>query len=540
MEEAVNFILDFLTGLQFVSLSIVTGAVLWGLLSRSMVRKGDVSSVSFTRSCTNFLLMGAGAFVAFQLINLALSALVLHMAFNRPVIPAFFQTIQFQAGFIRVLLAGGLLVVGYLTGLRRESDGPWITGAGLLLLLIVTGGWVTHAAGRLDSRLLLATLTVLHQLAAYVWVGGITFLVYHHYFGENQRNPSTIWPYLARFSWIAAGTVVLLLSTALPLAARYIGSWQGLLGTGYGTLVLAKCTLLGGALGFAALNHRAVRRWKAGNGFVQTGSCAPNLEAETWLLLIILFTAAALASQPPAIDIPNKQATWAEMVETFSPKWPRLSSPAHDQVTRRESGPPGHVSADHTLTENSWSEFNHNVSGIVLVLVGCLALLDWSMRASWTRHWPLGFAALAIFLFFRNDPNEWPLGSNSFWAGFREADVIQHRLATLLAVLIGFVEWRARAVSGRNRSGVLYAFPCMAAIGSILLLSHSHSAFELKAEFLMQVSHTGMGVLAAFIACGRWLELRSSGIMGRLSGLIVILSLVLVGVLLAFYRESVA
>lgn len=540
MEDAVNFILDLLTGLQFVSLSIVTGAVLWGLLSRSMVRRGDLSSPTFMSSCTTFLLIGAGAFFAFQLLNLVLSALVLHMAFNQPVIPAFFHTIQFQAGLIRALMAGGLLVVGFLTRLRRESAGPWIMGAGLLLILIVTGGWVTHAAGRLDSRLLLATLTVVHQLAAYVWVGGITFLVYHHYVGETPRDPGTIGPCLARFSWIAAGTVILLLSTAVPLAAQYIGSWQGLMGTGYGTLVLAKCALLGGALVFAAMNHHAVRRWKAGNSFQKAGSSVPNLEAETWLLLIILFTAAALASQPPAIDIPDKQATWAEVVETFTPKWPRLSSPAHDQVTRRESGPPGHVSADHTRAANSWSEFNHNVSGIILVLVGCLAFLDWSIRASWTRHWPLGFVALALFLFFRNDPNEWPLGSNSFWAGFQEADVIQHRLATLLAVMIGLLEWRARTVSEHGRSRAPYAFPCMAALGSILLLSHSHSAFELKAEFLMQVSHTGMGVLAAFMACGRWLELRSSGTTGRLSGLAVILSLVLVGMLLAFYRESVA
>jgi putative copper resistance protein D len=74
----------------------------------------------------------------------------------------------------------------------------------------------------------------------------------------------TSWPLLLRlFAWIAGPATLGIIGTAIPLARAYIGTWQGLVGTDYGTMVLIKIILLGGALGFAVLNFSAARRGHA-------------------------------------------------------------------------------------------------------------------------------------------------------------------------------------------------------------------------------------------------------------------------------------
>ena len=82
-----------------------------------------------------------------------------------------------------------------------------------------------------------------------------------------------------------------------------------------------------------------------------------------------------------------------------------------------------------------------------------------------------------------------------------------------------------------------YLFPVLSALGGVLLLTHSHSAFALKSDFLKQVSHTAMGVLAVLVACGRWLELQLAQRAGRVAGLASHVAMLLIGVVLIFYRE---
>ena len=49
--------------------------------------------------------------------------------------------------------------------------------------------------------------------------------------------------------------------------------------------------------------------------------------------------------------------------------------------------------------------------GCSSLAVGLLALLN-RAGVRWARHWPLLFLGLAVFLFFRSDPETWPLGDN--------------------------------------------------------------------------------------------------------------------------------
>ena len=59
-------------------------------------------------------------------------------------------------------------------------------------------------------------------------------------------------------------------------------------------------------------------------------------------------------------------------------------------------------------------EYNHHWSGLIVLAAGLLALLGRMPKAQWARNWPLVFAALAVFIVLRGDPESWPLGPRPF------------------------------------------------------------------------------------------------------------------------------
>jgi putative copper resistance protein D len=151
---------------------------------------------------------------------------------------------------------------------------------------------------------------------------------------------------------------------------------------------------------------------------------------------------------------------------------------------------------------------------------------------------------LSIFLFFRSDAETWPLGPIGFWEStFGNGEVFQHRIATLLAFALGVMEMRAR--TNRHADRLRYLFPILCAFGGILLLTHAHAEFELKSEYLIQSTHTAMGLLAVIMASGRWLELRLAGtnasyggyMEGKVAGFVAITAMLLIGLILLVYRE---
>ena len=180
--------------------------------------------------------------------------------------------------------------------------------------------------------------------------------------------------------------------------------------------------------------------------------------------------------------------------------------------------------------------------------MGLMALLSYipSPAFRWARYWPLGFIGLSIFLFFRSDGETWPLGPIGFWEStFGNGEVFQHRIATLLTFALGVLEVRARTRLDAQK--VRYMFPILCAFGGILLLTHAHAEFELKSEYIIQSTHTTMGLLAVIMAAGRWLELRlapgatqSDGTVineATVAGLLAIFSMFLIGTIMMFYRE---
>jgi len=158
-------------------------------------------------------------------------------------------------------------------------------------------------------------------------------------------------------------------------------------------------------------------------------------------------------------------------------------------------------------------------------------------KARLKANWPLLFMPLALFLFLYGEPNGWPLGTEGFWETLVVPGVLQHRLATLLVVVLALFEWRVRA-DGLGTTKWRFAFPLLCGVGGVLLLTHSHSVFAVKSEFLIEISHNAIGFLAVLMGAARWLELSLPGPSPRLPGLLWICCMLLIGFVLLFYREA--
>jgi putative copper resistance protein D len=262
----------------------------------------------------------------------------------------------------------------------------------------------------------------------------------------------------------------------------------------------------------------------------------PLIEAEVGIGMTILFAAASLTSLPPAVDVVADRATPAEVAARFEPKLPRLTSPPVQQLLAA-AAPIDDTLSKRQPEEYAWSEYNHHMAGLFVFAMGLLAVLERTGRARWARHWPLLLLGLAVFMFVRNDPRAWPLGPAGFWESMVLPDVLQHRLVVLLVVGLGLFEWLVR-IGALARPRWRLVFPILCAVGGGLLLTHSHAMFNLKSEFLAEVSHAPMGILGVFMGWGRWLELRLPNEDRGLPGWVWSAALLLVGGILLVYRET--
>ncbi|MBM4201242.1 MAG: CopD family protein [Gammaproteobacteria bacterium] len=542
MQGLANFLDDFLGGLMLISYALVIGSILWSFWILRVWSPTERATTGVVARAVGLLRFGAIALAATQGTKLVIKALVLAATLGEFPMAAYAGTVQFQAGLVRLVLALGII---WLT--RRLQRAPahrpyWDTLLLLAVPMVISGAWLVHAVGRFDYRAPLMALTVVHQFAAAVWVGGIAQLLSLWRLGASDRDARVLWPTaISRFGWLGGLSVGLLLITGIPLAWTYIGSWDGFFGTGYGSLVATKSVLLLIALYFAYRNHSAGRSWRQGVTAGAMVSKVPYyIEAETFILVGILFIAATLSSQPPSVDIRELAVPVADVIEMFTPHEPRLTSPSHEELLAGEAGRVAVVGKVPSPAATLWSDYNHNISGMFLTGMGLMAMLYYVFGYRWARYWPIGFIGLSIFLFFRSDAETWPLGPIGFWEStFGNGEVFQHRIATLLAFCLGVMELRARTTPDARK--LTYMFPVLCAFGGVLLLTHAHAEFELKSEYLIQSTHTAMGLLAVIMASGRWLELRLATPEGytesRAAGFVAILAMFVIGNFLLFYRE---
>jgi putative copper resistance protein D len=294
-----------------------------------------------------------------------------------------------------------------------------------------------------------------------------------------------------------------------------------------------------------ALNLRIVRAVRAG----ASHDLLPLRrfgETEVGIGFTVILAAASLTSTPPASDVAAGRVTIPEIVERMKPEWPRMRTPALRELSPATpvtgfaglvtgSFVPGQWAQPNTPADKAWSEYNHHWAGLVVLTAGILSLL--ARRISWARHWPLIFLGLAVFLFLRADAENWPLGPRGFWESFQVAEVAQHRLFVVLIVALGMFEWAVRTRRIAAQPGGL-VFPLVCAVGGALLLTHSHSLGNVKEEFLAELSHAPLAILAVAAGWSRWLDIRLPQDRKRISIWIWPVCFIMIGVLLLNYRES--
>jgi copper resistance protein D len=550
MAGIADFLDSLIGGFDLICFCLAIGGLFWGMFILRPWQQHSGYNDELLEKTVALIYKGGFWLAAAQLFKIILKIWLMFALLSRWPFPEFASTTQFIGGIVRTLLA--LALAGYCYCYLRnnlDSKKHWLVANLVALPMIISGAWLVHGAGRFDNQLFLMSFTVLHQVAAAIWIGSVFQLVNLWFLRYRRKIPDTLWPQLLnRFSPYGIASVVAIALSGLPIALQYIDTWNGLIGTGYGNLLTVKVILLSIALGYAWLNRAAVLSYgSTGNGYALTKRVPYYIEAETFVLITLLFTAASLASQPPAIDIPSLTAQWQEVLGTFKPQIPLTESPSHTALIAGEAGRVAIVGKVPSVAATEWSNYNHNISGIFLTTMTFFAMLSYirqlpSMQTvekllTFTKYWPIGFVGLGIFLFFRSDAEAWPLGPIGFWdSTFNNGEVLQHRIATLLVFTLGIIELSVR-FSRNPRPGLVLAFPVLAAFGGLMLLTHSHIGFEPKSAFLIQVGHTTMGVFALILACGRWLELKLDSPGKEIAGFVSVAALFTIGLILMFYRE---
>jgi putative copper resistance protein D len=531
-----------LHGLVILSQSVALGGMLFLVLVARPYQA--VLGPDIARRCARLAAWSAVALAVFEAVNVWQQTAIL------------VSTVELGVGDVltaNFALAGLLKIAAALTLcglLLRGARARALQGVGVWELAAAT--LTTHAAARLSDNALLLGMEFLHQLGAAIWIGGIPCFVMAL---ARLRDGSAFRLVGGRFSRMSMAGVAFILASGLVMSLFYVGSWAALYGTAYGVMVGAKVVMFAMLLVLGAGNFmvtEALRRDPA----TPVLRLRRFAEVEIFIGFTVFFTAASLTSVPTGVDLTTDRASWSEVVaRDFTPELPRLRSPDHDalgipalqiQLDKEAAAHAARPQAafvegsgelpPRNAADIAWSEYNHNWAGLFVLAIGVLALLNQAGQR-WARHWPLVFLGLAGFLLLRSDPEIWPLGKIGVIESLKDPEVLQHRVFSLLPILLGLFEWAVR--TGRLRARwAPYVFPLICIFGGALLLTHQHAIANVKDQLLIEWTHTPLALAALTAGWTRWLELRLRGRVGRVCAWVWPACFVVIGALLLFYREA--
>lgn len=533
-----GFISVLLRGATLAFQSLVIGSVVFELC---VMRGADLDGM--TKATHRLALWSSIGLALSQSLFVLANSAILMQSTEMPLAEVIGAN-YFIAGCLTVACA---IVIGVLSQTHRWQMTPLVL---LSLTILASSVMTSHAAARVEHRALLTIVTGLHQAATASWIGGLPYLLIVLSRCRDNRAAVRI---SRRFSRVAAASVGTLAGAGLILSLFYVDSISGLYGNAYGVMLMSKIALLGLLLVLGGTNFFIVRRLNEDSASLVT-TLRRFAEAEIGIGITVILAAASLTSQPPSVDVTADRVTATEIVERFTPHWPRLESPDPGELsvptlqTLRqaaasgdrvpESYVPGQVATHpNTPADIAWSEYNHHWAGLLVLIMGLLAFAARTTRARWARNWPFVLLGLAVFLLLRSDPENWPLGPNGFWESFSDSEVLQHRAFVVMLVLFAAFEWRVQ--TGRLASqGAALIFPVVCAVGGALLMTHSHSLGNVKEELLAEMSHVTLALLGVTAGWSRWLELRVASKEARFASFVWPACFTLVGLILLIYREG--
>jgi copper resistance protein D len=526
--------LDLLTVLLRAAMLAFEALLLGGVAYLLVVARPARASAAVENPCYRGIRMAALALAVSEAVMVLTSGALL-LSGSDLTLKDVTTTSFFRADSLAILFAIGLWVCA-----RLKSSKATVAMLPLGLLLLAATVSVSHAVARIDYRILLAIVTAAHHLGTAAWVGAMPYLWISLRRAEGVDEARRLTERYSRMALVGAATLVL---AGVCMAKFYVGTWSGLYTTAYGIMLVAKIWLFLTMIALGAGNWFLVRRL-ASDPEPLLARLRRVAEAEICLGFLAVLTAASLTAQAPAVDVTAQdRLTSHEIYARMHPEPPRMSSPplaalappSTLEVAVKDGQFVATVGSDDT--DRAWSEYNHHWAGLIVLIAGLLALLSRHRSMRWARFWPLTFAGLAVFIVLRADPENWPLGPRPFWESFVAPDVLQHRFGALLIVVFAAFECAVQAGKLRAR-WASYVFPAMCAVGAAMLLTHEHSARDVKEALIAEMSHTPIALLGMTAACTRWLELRlPKSRMTTIASYLWPLCLALVGVILLNYRE---
>lgn len=410
---------------------------------------------------------------------------------------------------------------------RRSLSAPLLVA--LALIDLACGVAISHAMARVEDRALLIAVTALHHAGSAVWIGGLPCFLAAM---RNLPGGAARTAVGSRYSLLSMLSVGAISVSGIVMLVYYVGSGEAMYGTAYGMMLGTKITLFFGLLFLGYCNFRVVRALAADPQGTIT-RLRRFAEVELGVGITIFFVAASMTSLPPAIDLVEDRATLTEILERLEPEWPSLKSPDRDSLafyqeqkelaeekaanvpTTLQAYVPGSgTPLPRNAEDIAWSEYNHHISGAIVLAMSILVLLEKTGRAPWARHWPLMLIVLAGVLFLRSEAESWPTGSLSLAESLRDPEFIQHKAFMVLMTAFAGFEWSVRNKVLRN-DWAKYVFPLLCALGGMMLLTHSHSIANVKELLLLEMTHMPLAVFAIWSGWTRWLELRLEDGPGR-------------------------
>lgn len=199
-------------------------------------------------------------------------------------------------------LLAAVVLGALLQGGARTSRSPgWRVGALAVSvgLLRATGMTGHNSEGSEPTWGALADL--LHLLGAALWIGGLAMLAVAVL---PRRRAGELAEVVPGYSRLAAVSVATIVSAGLVLAWQVVGSYDGLLHTSYGQLLLVKTAVLAAVLLIAQSSRRWVRT-RLDLAVLLRGDAATvrpfgySVAAETGLVLVVLAVTSLLVTANP-------------------------------------------------------------------------------------------------------------------------------------------------------------------------------------------------------------------------------------------------
>ena len=279
--------------LYFVALALLVG----GLGFRLLIVRGPLGEAAQRRF---YRLLGVGVVGALE-VGIIAYLLRAEDALQLPFVDFFYGDLSPLAktrfGYAFTAMTLGYALVAALVFLAWLSDREWLLWPAFLIAIGFASGLSLsgHSAADAGSSWLSQTADWLHLSAAALWVGGLVQLAF------------VIWPLepalrrqaFLRFSKLATGLIVVLLSAGTYLSILRLPHLADLWNERYGQVLLVKLGLVSLALAWGAAHHFLVRP-RLERGAPLFAGLPRSLAGESAVGMAILLAAAVLVdSKPP-------------------------------------------------------------------------------------------------------------------------------------------------------------------------------------------------------------------------------------------------